>query len=342
VRAPLVLAVIALASAGAAPPRPLVSMRGTLWGVAQDGGRIAWTSGGCYAVHIRSLASNRQARIGDARPVECGPVDTPDLALAGRRALWTLTQAGNNVYTEVMTGRAGTRPRRLEEVIGASAGSDGDYVTDVAGDAPTLVYSVITMSFLDTCIDPGEPCDYFVDGGRVRRVVGRSTRRVPGLPPALNLAASGRRIALVVAAHETPDGYPRPSGAVEVRDAVSGAALSRVTVAGAPSQVALGATYEVVLARTASGERLLRYRWSDGALLGSTAVPRNATNLGIAGRRIVLSSGRAIRLVDAATGAVRTVARARSNPIGVSIEGRRLVWGERLGRRSRIVAVAVD
>jgi hypothetical protein len=64
-----------------------------------------------------------------------------------------------------------------------------------------------------------------------------------------------------------------------------------------------------------------------------------ADELSAAGRRIVFRRGNEIMLVDAATNHVSAVAHAAATPIGLSIEGRRIAWGENLGRRARIRAV---
>ena len=59
-----------------------------------------------------------------------------------------------------MTGAPGEHQRRLEQTVGSSGGGGGGYFTDLAGDGSTLVYSTVTMTQLDTCIDPGTPCFY--------------------------------------------------------------------------------------------------------------------------------------------------------------------------------------
>jgi hypothetical protein len=330
-----------VASAGASPVRPLVSTRLAIQTLAQDGNRIAWMSGGCYAVRIRSLATRRTTVVGNAEVTTCYTVERPLLALAGGRALWVVTEAGNNVYADVVTGTARSRNRPVEQVIGASGGSDGDYVTDVAGDGPTLVYSVISMSFLDTCIDPGTPCEYFVTGGRVMRVVGSSPHRIPRLPPALALAASGSRIALVAAAHDAPGGGAVPSGEVDVADAASGAVVARVAADGAPLDVALGASVLAVSAKTAPHKYAIEgFRADTGERLARLDVPARPDDLGVSGPLVLYRVGRVIHVFDAVSGDVRTVAVAKTAPRATSIEGRRVVWAERSHGRSRIVEAA--
>lgn len=328
-------------SAAAAARRPLVTTRLTIAALAQDGSRVAWISGGCYAVRIRSLAARRTAVVGNAEATTCYSVVQPLLALAGRRALWVVSEAGNNIYADVVTGTAGARNRPVEQVVGASGGSDGDYVTDVAGDGSTLVYSVISMSYLDTCIDPGQPCEYFVTGGRVMRVAGSSARKIPHLPPALELAASGRRIALVVAAHDAPGGGAVPSGEVDVVDADGGAVVSRVETTGTPVDVALGTSVLAVSTQTRPHAYAIEcFRAGTGERLAGMNVPARPNDLGVSGRHVLFRVGRSLRVFDAVAGGVRTVATAHSVPTAASIEGGRVVWVERWRGRSRIVEAA--
>ncbi len=330
---------------GAARVHPLISTSLTIRAVAQDGDHIAWISGPCNSVRVRARGGGSPTVVGNALSVDCGPVVPPRLALAGSRALWTNTSAGNNVYTDVMTGSPGRRQRRLEQTVGASGGGDGDYFTDLAGDGSTLVYSTVTMTMLDTCIDPGTPCLYFVDSGRVKRVVGRTVRRVPNVPPAVTLAVSGCRLALVVAAHDSPYPDPSPSGRVEVRNATTGTLVLGFTVSGTALDVALGQRILAVLVRRlhqpVHGGLVIESRAATtGAVIGNTAVPTNATNLSVASSQVV-RVGRSIRILDAVTGETRELAVATSTPIGLSAEGRWAVWAERRGR-ARIVSVPFD
>ena len=122
------------------------------------------------------------------------------------------------------------------------------------------------------------------------------------------------------------------------------ASLSGFTANGLPVDVALGPRYVVVLVEG----RCLRCRLIEshavrnGAWIGATGVPVNATDLSISGRDVVFRSGRSIRLLDAATGDSGVLAVATSTPIGLSAEGRWAVWAERVGGRSRIVSVPFD
>jgi hypothetical protein len=59
-----------------------------------------------------------------------------------------------------------------------------------------------------------------------------------------------------------------------------------------------------------------------------------------AGRNVVYAAHRAIRRLDARTGAVSTLATARRAPVGLTIEGRRVVWAENVRGGARIRTVA--
>jgi hypothetical protein len=282
--------------------------------------------------------------LGNASAVACGPTSTPPLALAGTRALWVETEAGNEEYDHVVTGAPGQRQRELAMTVGSSLGGDGDYVTDIAGDGATLAYSVVHMRRLDTCIDPGTPCNYFADSGRVRRVVGRSTRLVPKMPPTVKLAVSGRRIAVVVASPKGPDPQVTPTAWVEVHDAVSDALVTSFAANGLPVDLGLGPRYVAVLVNGRCLHcRLIEWHSArSGKSLGVTSVPLNATDLAMSGRNVVFRSGRSIRYAAALDEQARLIAVAASTPVGLSIEGGRVFWGERVRGTSRIVSVAVD
>ena len=62
-----------------------------------------------------------------------------------------------------------------------------------------------------------------------------------------------------------------------------------------------------------------------------------AYELTASGNRVAFHSNRSIFVLDARTGSVRLVAVAAHPPIGLSIEGSRLAWGESLGRRGGVV-----
>jgi len=67
----------------------------------------------------------------------------------------------------------------------------------------------------------------------------------------------------------------------------------------------------------------------NGARQRSLTAPRGtADQLDAAGRWGVFSTGRTIRALDIRSGRTSVLATAKAIPIGLSIEGRRVAWGE--------------
>jgi len=322
--------------AAAPAPRTVVSAPAVIAGAAQDGGRIAWFSR-CTGVRVRELSSGRDLVTGERRT---GPCEFPVNAfvLGAGRVLWISTSPGNNTYSQVTSAVPGEPHARDHGlVIGTTLVNAGDYLAGAAGSGSLLVYSVLTRSTSDGCLNPeetSEPCEYGVSG-RVIRIVGRKGVRVPGVPPAAHLAAGAGRIAIVTVAPLAPRDVLDQTG-VEVRNGFSGRLVTRVAPTGEVEKLALSGTVLALLVREGGVLSLERYGLPTGRRLGSIRVPGNATNLSVAGARVVFRTGSAIRLLDAASGRTRVVARSPS-PLSVSIVGRRVIWVE--GRR--VLAVAV-
>lgn len=127
---------------------------------------------------------------------------------------------------------------------------------------------------------------------------------------------------------------------VENRDAVTGRLIKRLTIDGHARSIALDSGYFAVLVDHRPGVRVELFDPS-GRLRRSAAVPSSIRSISAAGRSVVFAAGRAIRRVDAGTGAVSTLATARGRLVGPVIENRRVVWAENLGRIARLRAVTV-
>ena len=333
-------AVVAVAAVTGA--QTLVDSRRPIYAAAASGSWVAWEEySGCYAVRVRNLATGRETRLGDASiGSDCEYV--PAFAASRERALWVTQASGNEVYETVLTRAPGEqRPTVLEEFQGSAAGTGGEYLVGVAGDATLLVYAKMSRSLLDTCIDPGTPCFHFVVSGTVKRVVGRKAVAIPRVPPAVEVAVGGRRVAVVVAARRMPTDEPRQARRVEVRAGVTGALVAAVRPGGVVKRLALSRNVLALLARSRGRLLLERYRLPGGRRLGVTHVRGYADGLAVSGNRIVFRTGRVIRLVDARTGRARIVGLPRTTPSSVSIEGRRLVWVENGRGRGRVVALTL-
>ena len=330
----VIAAGVAGGDAVAAPVTLAAPARGTIISFAQDGRRIAWI-GFRERVHVKTIATGRSAVVGSARTQGGGAGGFPHgyrdhlLALAGKRVLWTVQSGGNCVETNMRTATLGlANPRSIDFL--SFCENTGSVATAVAGDAATLAYTMVTFEGV-------EDCGSRVTLGGTRRVVGSTAVTVPGSVPAVQLAVSAGRVAAVpadVAICSAAVLAPASNGSVEIRAAIDGALLAAFSPAGTVRALALSGPRAVVLVEAADGsKRVERYDAATGALLGATPVSTLAANvLDTAGGWIVYRTRRAIRLMDAVTGAKQLLVTARATPLGLSIESRRVAWAEnRLG-----------
>jgi hypothetical protein len=321
-------------------PKTLVLAHGPIAAFAQDGPYIAWasadTSPGCvWRVRVRSLSTGRQWRVNRNGGPTCRSATGFDLshpthlALARDRALWTLFDQGNNTYLRLVTSSPREKHETaLEELVFANSSyQEGWHLGGLAGDRATLVYAKVRIGVEGPpdC-DINGTCSTVVDGGGVQRVVGKSAVAVPTAPPALDVAASGRRVAFAVARHGGPPVGPGTPPRVEIRNAFTGGLVSRFVAARAPLSVALSSTRVVLLVRTPGARRLLRYSTA-GMLVDARSIPSAGRSVSVSRGNVAFAVGRTIRLWDA-DGDVAVLATAAAKPIGLSIEGRRVAWAE--------------
>jgi len=125
---------------------------------------------------------------------------------------------------------------------------------------------------------------------------------------------------------------------VEIRNARSGRLVKRFAIHGYARAIALGSDYVAFLVNHNPGLRVELYSLS-GSFRTAAAVPSRVDALSAAGRNVVFATGHAIRRLDARTGVVSTLATAGRTPIGLTIEGRRVVWAENIRGVARIRAV---
>jgi len=321
-------------AAGNAGPVTLVTADQPIVAFAQDGDALAWVGQleepGCSEEGFPSSAVY-------LRPSSSGPVTRltktfctqrpSDLALAGRRVLWTEYWHGNNSYTEVKTaelGSSSTGPVE-RELVGDADGS-GAYFGALAGDGSVLAYSVIVSSY-GGC-DPVEEQCALESERVVKRVEGRRARRVPGAEGGDALAVSAPNVA-TVAAYNT----------LTVRNAWTGRVVTSFPTTGVPRSVALTQTFVAVLVDRGRVRRIELRDIRTGALRRNVAVSRNAANMSAAGRTVAYSVGRHLYVLDAQTFRIRRLARAAHAPIGLSIEAKRIAWAENVRGRGAIRAV---
>jgi hypothetical protein len=332
----------------AAAPRPstVALAPGRIAGVAQDGPRAMWgyvipNSSACAnAARVHNFANATEAPLTHAGRGSC-LIDTPYgagnewFALAGRTALWTIHEYGNNTYVNVLTGTIGGPDSSRGQLIYANGDGVGDYFTGAAGDGSTLVYSWVYLVTHTDCVDDPN-CQLYVAGGGVRQIVNGRQRKLPKVPPATAVAASGSRIALAVA----PLGSPwkdilGPGRQIEVRRVPSGSLVDAFVVPGHVRALAvMNRLVAVLVSGTAQRivQRILVYAaparphvmMVSGVLVPRTTEPA----LSFAGRTIVFHAGRTIYALNVATARIRVLVHTARPPIGVTIEGKRVAWAE--------------
>lgn len=323
----LVVALVTAAAIAAPPPPARHSFDGVIRGLAYDGNQIAWI-GRCYGLHLRLLTRGPETRMNYTNcDDEFGP---PLLALGGSRAIWTSTTGSGADFTQrlLTATTADRRPRKLEQRRQFDIIS-GDFIKATAGDGSTLAYAIVEIDQIPEGCDTTGACQSVLAGGGVWTVVGGRKRRLPGAPPALMLAASAGRLAVVPAANEA--GQLAPPRTVEIRTATTGALLTSFSTTGIVRAVALSPRVAAVVVLDDRGrrKRIERYDPASGALLGSTSAPPQTENeLDVADRTIVYRSGRLIRRLDALTGRGAIVARADWRLAAFAIEGDTVAWVE--------------
>jgi Tol biopolymer transport system component len=131
---------------------------------------------------------------------------------------------------------------------------------------------------------------------------------------------------------------PVPHSPVELRDALTGRLIKRFRINGYARAGALGADYVALLVDHEPGVRVEIYGLN-GRFRTANFAGSSVRNISAAGRAVVFATGRVIRRLDARTGAVNTLATARRKPVGLTIEGRRVVWAENGRGTARIRAL---
>jgi hypothetical protein len=325
-------------------PRTLLTTKAPIHGFAQDTGSIAWTDSH-YFVHVWKLTAKHGTIVGAARDPGGIRFGVGPLALAGMRALWLASDHGNFLYTHVRTGSRIGRDDLWTAIVELGNGTgEGTFVTGMSGDGTTLVFGAVGQR----CDDEFN-CRRLDANGSVELATTDATE-VPGLPAPVLLATSGGRIALVPA--KTPRFFPdlgAPRAAeyapIEVYD-TDGHLISTVFPDGTPRSIALAWPKLAVLYEHTDGSREIQLYdartgsyWISGGEGVFANVPVTVTRVAVGTGGAVYSVGHAIYLLR--TQPTRLVWRAKANPIGLSIEGRRIAWVENAGKTARIRALTV-
>jgi hypothetical protein len=332
---------------------------GPIAAFAQDGSQMAWFAPGvrsCNTVRVRSLDNGLQAVLpqATARNVTCtwDVGSTPvALALAGTDVLWTLREALPLPFDYVLGAGVGTherRERRFQEVAHTKNGA-GLWLGGVSGDGSTLVYGATSVDYVDEagCLAGTGTCTMEVAGGGVYRIAGSEPPKlVPGTDTtgAVAVAASSGAVAYVPAGAVGKQGRPLAVAdlPIEIVDPLTGASIAHVRPQGTPLALALTPHVLATLERTPLGLRIAWYTRTTGLAEGSVPVSaRTSPQLTANDQAIVYRVGRSIRAVDLGTNTSRTLGQAAADPVGLSLEGRRLAWAENLKGSARIRALYV-
>jgi hypothetical protein len=339
-------------------PVTLVNVAAPIYSFAHDDGMLAWEECCTGGWETRSTIKVGGALDGRAVTVSRpdggdGPYVMEEFALGGRRVVWGgFVDCCNSGYGEFETAAPGSKPKRLRG-LDLDYWEWGEYPTGAAGDGTTLVYSIAT-------IEPSYGSDDQVDswavaGGGVWRVVGSKSVRVPHTPPTAMLAVARRAIALVPAdqrryhgpcSEKNPLGCAEvriaPGARVEVRDAVNGVLIATFAPKGRVAALGMDEETVAVVVRSGREARVEWYSANSGKPLGTSSVPRSiADSIDVSGHAIVLHRGKTILAVDTGTRQIRDLALVSSPPVGLSIEGDRVAWAEKVGNRGAIRAVTV-
>lgn len=335
--------------------------RGTIAAFAQDGPEIAWLTRGvgtrCNVVHVQQLSNGLHLVLPSqsSHNVTCSFAWDPNrpVGLAFARganwAIWTLPEQ-TPLVLDYLVG-AGVQPanqaeRRFAEIAHTTRGV-GQWLGGIAGDGATLVYGVTSVDYQDeaSCLAGTGPCTLVQSGGGVYRIQGRQRVLIPKSEAAVAVAASGSAVAYVGTGGIAADGRPVAAADVpiEVVDAHSGEEISNVVPQGVPAAIALTPHVLATLERTAIGLRIAWYDRATGQPRGSLPVPKTTTPaLTASDQLIVFRVGRSLRAVNLATHRARVLAVAAARPVGLSLEGSRLAWGENLNGSYRIRALYVS
>lgn len=347
-------------SAGATPhAETLNTVHGHVAAFAQDGDVLAWFAPGigtrCNNVAVASAANPIKVQLpqqGSAHNVTCmwrvgaTPVS---LALAGTTVAWTVHQDSPIPFDWLLGASVGNRKERRFQELAHTKRGVGIWLGGLSGDRTTLVYGIANVDYVDEagCLSGAGNCELDTAGGGVYRLAGRQLPKlIPGTDEAgaVAVAASDGAVAYVPSASVAKDGRPT-AGAdlpIEIVDAATGASIARAVPEGVPLAIALTPTYLTTLERTASGARIAWYDRATGDARGSTAVPPSTSpSLSATDRVAVFHVGRSIRSVAPGSAKPHTLVQAAAEPVGLSIEGRRIAWAENLKSTARIRALTL-
>ena len=319
----------------------LAAFRGTVLGVAQDAGRVAWLQWSPDGCRLRFGSPTSKAIRSVRYAASCNPL-FHDLVLARGGAAW----AGDD---EITCGRmyatvyayAGGRPRLVQRIPRDCYGF-GRSLRGLATDGRAFYYNVfetIKPASAWQC-GGGGGCSWELGRGHLVRIDGSRPVALRRLPPTVMFAVSAGRVLLVqpLRASSTSGGWPRAArnGRVEVRDLATGRVQASFRPEGIVRSVALTPSRAVVLVELNGLRSVETYDARSGRLIRSVSAPLSLRRLPPDGNLVPYAVNDQIRVFDVSTGETSVVAETKLNPIGLSIRGRWVAWGENRTKFARI------
>ena len=243
-----------------------------------------------------------------------------NMALSADRVVWQ--DSFDTLEPAVLTRPIASGPRVTLDTFDMRF--DAKQVGPITGAAATLAYSLFTLngSFGN------------ITGGDLKTVAGGVATPLAGAPAAALMAATSSRIALVPAPRTSND-------VVEVRDASTGAVITSFPVVGTVRHIAMwGSTVALLIKGSLGHQRIVTRDASTGAVLRSWLVS-DATGgqIDVSGAGVVYHVGGTIRLLYRVNGNRGTIKVESGSIVGLSIEGRRIVWAVNAGTSGRVVTV---
>ena len=332
------------------------STTGPIEAVAQDSNLAAWftsSTQACDQVHV--LAPGKKDRSfpqPSSSSITCH-WDLTDgqqqLAIAGRMstALWTLHESGPAPFDYVLAAPFGGPERQIDRLAHANDGT-GKWLEGVVGSGRTLAYSWDDVEYVDklACLSGGSCKQKIADGGiRLVTRTGDQPQPLPGVGPALQLAASAGRLAYIPATI-VKAGRPtaNTNNSLYVVDAASGDLEGKAFVHGIPLAISLSPNVLTVLTtQTGPHDRISWFSATGEKKLGSVLVsPRAAPQLASSDQLIVFRVNRLLYGVSTHGGRPRLLAKTAQDSIGLSLAHGRLVWADNRDDVGRLRTVSVS
>jgi hypothetical protein len=347
----LVLAGSAAASSPTA--RTLRKTKGPIAAIAQNNSVAAWLTSStkaCNQVHILTPGKHDRTLPQPSGGMTCRwnlEDGQPQLAIASRMstALWTLHESGSPAFDQVLAASLGGPERQLKQFSHNSNGT-GRWLGGVAGAGRTLAYSWYDIEYVNPtkCLSGGLCKQKIADGGI--QVVTRTTDSpLPEALPALQLAASGNRIAYIPAAIvHGGRGSPGHNATIYVVDAGTGDVVGTVPVQGEPAAIALTShVLAVLMDQGGPHERISWYTPTGSKRLGSVLVAANSEpELAVNDKLIVYRIFSKLNGIPLHGGRIRTLAKTSADDtVGLSLANSRLLWAVNHGTTGRLRALSV-